>query len=156
MNKRVLTILASVCICAFSAMAADAAADVLKFEKDMEAAVLRGDAAYIDKISAPDFTFTHGDGWITGGAPLRVDDREHWLAAVRSKPYVKRELGAVKVEMHGDIAITYGVYTSKYNASNPEQREFSVWFERVYALRNGSWQFVSHRTVNGPTYLSKP
>jgi hypothetical protein len=27
----------------------------------------------------------------------------------------------------------------------------SVWFERVYAKRNGQWQFLSHRTVHGPT-----
>ena len=25
-----------------------------------------------------------------------------------------------------------------------------VWFERLYAKRNGEWQFLSHRTVNGP------
>ncbi len=146
---------AALCISAISLLAADTAADVLKFEKDYEAAVLRGDAAYVDKASAPDMTFTHGDGWITGGAPLRVDDRAAWLAAVGKKPYVKRELEAVKVEMHGDIAITYGKYTAKYSAANPEQREFVVWYERVWAKRNGAWQFVSHRTVSGPTYLGK-
>jgi hypothetical protein len=29
-----------------------------------------------------------------------------------------------------------------------------VWFERVYTRRNGQWQYVSHRTVHGPTYDS--
>ena len=42
-------------------------ADVLAFEPAMEAAVARGDLAYVDNISAPDLTFTHGDGWTTGG-----------------------------------------------------------------------------------------
>ena len=50
------------------------------------------------------------------------------------------------------IAITYGRYRARYRAGNPEQREFTVWFERVYARRNGRWQFLSHRTVHGPVY----
>jgi len=31
---------------------------------------------------------------------------------------------------------------------------FTVWFERVYARRDGRWQYLSHRTVHGPTYGS--
>jgi hypothetical protein len=38
----------------------------------------------------------------------------------------------VKTEVHGDIVITYGRYV--------------IWFERVYAKRNGKWQLLSHRT----------
>jgi hypothetical protein len=32
-----------------------------------------------------DFTFTHGDGWTTGGAPLRVDTRADWTAPCTRK-----------------------------------------------------------------------
>jgi hypothetical protein len=39
-----------------------AAAEVLEFERTMEAAVVRGDVAYVDRVSAPDLSFTHGDG----------------------------------------------------------------------------------------------
>src|SRR5271169_7160138 len=98
--------LAVVCCLALSAAAADLATEVLAFERDMEAATVRGDAAFLDKICASDFTFTHGDGWTTGGAPLRVDNRTQWLAAVAKVPYASRELDAVKLELHGDIAIT--------------------------------------------------
>jgi ketosteroid isomerase-like protein len=129
------------------------AAEVQAFEKEMEAAVVRGDVKFLDRICASDFSFTHGDGWTTGGAPLRVENRAQWLASVSKKPYLSRQLDQVQVELHGDIAITYGMYRARYSApADPTRADFTVWFERVYARRNGQWQYVSHRTVHGPTY----
>jgi hypothetical protein len=142
----------SVASAADAAKSTDAAAEVLAFERTMEAAVVRGDVAYVDKISAPDLTFTHGDGWITGGKPLLVDDREAFLKRVRDRVYNVRDLDSVKVEMHGDIAITYGHYVAQFRSGKPDRMWFSVWFERVYAKRDGHWQYVSHRTVHGPTH----
>ena len=130
----------------------EAAAEVLAFERAMEAAVVRGDVDYVERVSAPDLTFTHGDGWTTGGKPLLVDDRESFLKRVRNKQYNARDLDSVNVELHGDIAITYGRYVAQNRTGNPNQSWFSVWFERVYAKRNGQWLYVSHRTVHGPTY----
>ena len=128
-------------------------AEVLAFEKTMEAAVVRGDVKFLDQICASDFSFTHGDGWTTGGEPLRVENKAQWLAAVAKRPYLSRDLAQVQVEMHGDIAVTYGVYRARYRAPNdPKRADFTVWFERVYARRNGQWQYVSHRTVHGPTF----
>ena len=40
-----------------------------------------------------------------------------------------------------------------YKVAEPGREEFIVWFERVYVRRDGRWQYVSHRTVHGPTYL---
>jgi uncharacterized protein DUF4440 len=131
---------------------AAAAAEVLAFEKDMEAAVVRGDVAYLDRVIPTDFNFTHGDGWTSGRAPLKVDDRMSWLTAVSKQPYLSRDLDSVKVEMHGDIAITYGCYVARNRNGAPDRSQFTVWFERVYAKRNGRWQYLSHRTVHGPTY----
>ena len=145
-----------VCFSALAARAADSGAEVLAFEKQMEAAVVRGDVAFLDKICDSDFSFTHGDGWTTGGAPLLVENRAHWLASVGKIPYAYRELDSVQVELHGDVAITYGRYRARYKTGNPEQREFIVWFERVYARRNGGWQFLSHRTVHGPVFEGEP
>ena len=128
----------------------------MAFEKQMESGVVRGDVAFLDRICASDFSFTHGDGWTTGGAPLRVENRAQWLASISKAPYLLRELSSVQVELHGDVAITYGEYRARYKAGNPEQREFTVWFERVYARRNGGWQFLSHRTVHGPVFEGEP
>src|SRR5579862_9864017 len=132
--------------------APSAAAEVLAFERAMEAAVVRGDVAYVDSVSARDLSFTHGDGWTKGGKPLLVDDREGFLKRVENKQYLARDLDSVKVEMHGDIAITYGRYVAQNRTGKPEQSWFAVWFERVYEKRDGHWLYVSHRTVHGPTY----
>ena len=70
-------------------------------------------------------------------------------------PYLSRDLDSVQVEMHGDIAITYGQYRARNKSAAPDRGAFTVWFERVYAFRDGRWQYVSHRTVHGPTYEAK-
>lgn len=128
---------------------AAAIAEVLSFEKTMEEAVVRGDVTFLAAILPADFRFTHGDGWTSGGAPIRVDTKDAWLAAVGKRPYLTRDLGPVNVELHGDVAITYGRYKMK-QTSSPNRGDTSVWFERVYAKRNGKWMYLSHRTVHGP------
>lgn len=130
----------------------DASADVLAFERAIEAAVVRGDVAFVDAATAPTFTFTHGDGWTTGGEPLRVDTRAEWMATVAKAPYSSRALDSVKTEVHGDIVITYGRYVGRFKDAAPGRRTFTVWYERVYARRDGMWQYLSHRTVDGPVY----
>jgi hypothetical protein len=138
---------------ATSAPPSSAAAEVLAFERKMEAAVVRGDVAYVDSVCARDLSFTHGDGWTTGHEPIGVDDSKGFLKRVENKQYLVRDLDSVKAEMHGDIAITYGRYIAENRVADPAKGAwFSVWFERVYARRDGQWLYVSHRTVHGPTY----
>jgi hypothetical protein len=126
-------------------------AEVLAFEKATEAAVVRGDTAFLDRALAPTFLFTHGDGWADGGAPLKVDTKASWIAYVKRQPapYIYRELDHVQVELHGDVAITLGRYFY-LPQSNTAANHMHVWFERLYAKRNGQWQMLSHRTVKGP------
>jgi len=129
-----------------------AAAEVLAFEREVEAAIVHGDVAFMERACAPTFVFSHGDGWTTGGDPFRVDDRAQWLAVVKAAPYASRELDHVRVEMHGDVAITYGRYVARMKAGDPERQQFDLWFERVYAKRDGRWLYLSHRTVDGPHF----
>jgi len=126
--------------------------EVLAFEREIEAAVVRGDVALVDAASAPTFTFTHGDGWTTGGAPLRVDSRADWMATVAKSPYASRVLDSVRTEVHGDVVITYGRYVGRFEEAAPGRRQFTVWYQRVFAKREGKWQYLSHRTVDGPVY----
>src|SRR5262245_30648481 len=126
-------------------------AEVIAFEKATEAAVVRGDTAYLERALAPTFLFTHGDGWVDGGAPLKVDTKASWIEYVKRRPlpYIYRELDHQQVELHGDVAITLGRYFYLPQGSGPPNHS-QVWFERVYAKRNGQWQMLSHRTVKGP------
>jgi hypothetical protein len=137
-----------------SAQAARAAADVVALEKKIEDAVVRGDVQYVSSVTSGDFTFVHGDAWTKGGKPLASDDKAAFLKRVEDKEYLVHDLDLVKTEVHGDIVITYGRYVSLFEPKNrgaAPGRLNSIWFERVYAKRNGQWQFLSHRTVHGPT-----
>src|SRR5262245_15789853 len=127
-------------------------AEVIAFEKATEAAAVRGDTAYLEKALAPTFLFTHGDGWVDGGPPLKVDTKASWIEYVKRQPapYVYRELDHVQVELHGDVAITLGRYFYLPQSSSGQATHMHVWFERLYAKRNGQWQMLSHRTVKGP------
>ena len=127
-------------------------AEVLAFEKAAEAAVVRGDTAFLERALAPTFLFTHGDGWVDGGPPLKVDTKASWIEYVKKQPapYIYRELDHVQVELHGDVAITLGRYFYLPQSASGPASHMQVWFERVYAKRNGQWQQLSHRTVKGP------
>jgi hypothetical protein len=128
------------------------AREVLELEKKIGAAIVRGDTAYFDQVTSSDFVMTHSDRWTTGGKPLLVDDKNSFLKRIESKSYLSYDLDSVRVEMHADIAITYGRYVASMKDMAPERKWFSVWFEKVYAKRGGQWTYLSHRTVNGANY----
>ncbi len=126
-------------------------ADVLALERRIEEAVLHADVAFLDGVLAEDFTYTHGDGWTTGGEILGVDAREEWLASLAGR-YSMREVDSQQVEIHGDVAITMGRLRARSGGPAASQRGFSFWYVRVYAQRDGEWWYLSHRTVHGPVY----
>ena len=137
---------------------AAAIAEVLAVEQAMEAAVVRQDVAFLERVLAPTVVFTHGDGWVNGGAPLKVDSKATWIEWVKRQPapYWYRDLDHVQVELHGDIAITVGRYFYQPRVANQTAANHQeVWFERVYAKRNGQWQHLSHRTIKGPLPTSE-
>ncbi|MYK89362.1 MAG: DUF4440 domain-containing protein, partial [Acidobacteria bacterium] len=131
------------------------AKEVLALEKRMEEAVLHADVAFLDGVLAEDFTYTHGDGWTTGGEILGVDTRDEWLASLAGR-YSMREVDSQQVEIHGDVAITMGRLRARSGGPVAEQRGFSFWYVRVYAQREGEWKYLSHRTVHGPVYDDRP
>ena len=127
------------------------AEEVLALEKRIEEAVLRADVAFLDEVCADDFTYTHGDGWTTGGAVLGVDRKQEWLDSLSGR-YSSREVDSQQVEVHGDVAITMGRLRARSGGPEADRRSFSFWYVRVYAQRDGQWKYLSHRTVNGPVY----
>jgi ketosteroid isomerase-like protein len=128
------------------------AVEVLEVEKAIGAAIVRGDVAYFDHATSPDFVMVHGDGWTRGGKPALVDDKNSFLKRIASHLYAAHDFDSVKVEMHGDIAITYGRYVGNIPSSGEGRAWFAVWYEKIYARRDGRWIYLSHRTVHGATY----
>lgn len=136
--------------------AAGAAEAVLALEREIEEAIVRGDVAFVDRVTPADFRFVHGDAWTRGGPPFASDDKAAFLKRVAEREYLVHDLDRVRVELHGDVAITHGRYVSLFvprdrDATAAPARLSSIWFERVYARRDGRWLFLSHRTVHGPT-----
>ena len=80
-----------------------------------------------------------------GGNPRVSDNKESYLANVAKKHFQVRDLDSVKVEMHGDIAITHG-----HVVGQEGRNWFALWYERVYAKRSGKWMYISGRTVRVP------
>ena len=128
------------------------AAEVLEIEKAIGAAIVRGDAAYFDSATSSDFVMVHGDGWTRGGTPTLVDDKNSFMSRVAGHSYAAHDFDSVKVEMHGDVAITYGRYIGNIPSSGEGRAWFAVWYEKIYAKRDGRWMYLSHRTVHGATY----
>ena len=132
-----------------------AALEVLELQQKIEAAVVSGDVAFAETVLSIDFHFRHGDGWTRGEKTGGIeDDRAAFLRRIADREYLVHDLDQPKVEMHGDIAITWGRYVSLFvpkggNTTAPPGLT-SIWFERVWAKRNGRWQWLSHRTVWGP------
>lgn len=129
-----------------------AAAEVLQLERQIGAAIVNGDVAFYDRVTADDFVMTHSDRWTTGGKPLLVDDKASFRQRISNRSYVTMDFDSVKAEVHGDVVITYGRYVSNMRGVAPDRAWFSVWYEKVYAKRNGQWMYLSHRTVHGATY----
>lgn len=160
MNSRTLisvflvgaTMTGRVALAADSVASSDAAAQVLELERNIGTAICRGDTGFYDRVTADDFVMTHSDRWTTGGKPLLVDDKASFRKRIENRSYVSMDFDSVRVEMHGDVAITYGRYVSNMRGVAPDRAWFSVWYEKVYAKRNGQWVYLSHRTVRGATY----
>jgi ketosteroid isomerase-like protein len=127
--------------------------DVLELDQRIADAVVRGDAAYVDALTADDFTMVHGDAWTRGGQPLAIDGKEALLQRVASKYYDVLDFDSVHAELHRDVAITHGRYLAHTTGgTDPSRAWFSVRYERVYARRDGGWRYLSHRTVHGPIF----
>src|SRR6516164_3657359 len=102
-----------------SVPSSDPAAQVLELERNIGAAICRGDVALYDRVTADDFVMTHSDRWTTGGKPLLVDDKASFRKRIENHSYVSMDFDSVRVEMHGDVAITYGRYVSNMRGVAP-------------------------------------
>src|ERR1043166_6238400 len=91
------------------------AAEVLALEHKTEAAIVKGDVAFAQSVLSSDFHFRHGDGWVRGEKTGGIeDDKAAFLKRIADKEYLVHDLDSVKIEMHGDVAITYGRYVSLF------------------------------------------
>ncbi len=128
------------------------AAEIIALDEKFAQAVLAGDHSFFDANTSDDFLMWHGDIWTRGGQSILIDTKQAFLERVKNKQYLAWNFDSAQVEMHQDVAISYGRYTATLRGSNPDRAWFAVWFERIYQKRNGRWVFISQRTVHGASY----
>ena len=144
MKNRVLSVLLVVCI-GWANHGKATETELVDLERKLAAAVLALDFETLDKIYADDFLFTHSTG--------DVDTKESWMDNLRTgrSSYTARSVDQIEVEVHGNVAITSGRIYAKSDSSDPRWREYSIWYVRVYEVREGRWQLLSHRSVREET-----
>jgi hypothetical protein len=110
-------------------------------EQQIEDAVSRRDAAFLDRVTAPTFTRTDQEG--------KVEDRATVMSLIRRPPptadIIRRTIDPAtqQVQLHGDVAVTRG----ELEVRGP-RRAFRTTYSRVYRWRNGQWQLLSNTTLS--------
>ena len=125
-----------------SAASEDAKSALIAIEKAVAEAVVNLDFETMDQTYADDFVFYHSTGVIEG--------KDDWLRKLRNGEavYTARIVDSLEVDFHGDTAITSGRIHLKTRSADPQRREFTVWYYRIYEKRDGRWQMVSHRSLH--------
>lgn len=115
-------------------------AHIDSINRQVDIAVVSKDLQTLKKTYAEDFVFTHGTG--------RVDSKQSWIKSVSDTGtrYIARKNDSTIVELHGNVAIVKG----KLTVHRPQngRNGYSLWYIRVYAVRQEGWQMLSHRTIS--------
>ena len=105
--------------------------------------MIRADAGTLDKLLAPELTYTHGDA--------RVVDKAVFLAELKSGDfkYVSIEPNDLKVRVYGNTAVvTGGAGMQIVNKGAPAT--IRIRYTNTQVKRNGSWQMVAWQATRLP------
>jgi len=109
---------------------------VMALERQVELAYLHADHAFLRSTLREDFVFSHGTGLVAGKAETLAN-------FAKPDNFLSRTLSSVKVELHGNVALTSG----RIEVRSTKGTEYTICYLRLYERRDGSpWQLVSHRT----------
>jgi ketosteroid isomerase-like protein len=115
--------------------------EIRAMEQLWNASRVKADVAALERILAPDWTVTHGDG--------TINTKSEYLADLKSG--ARRFSGDVKedqltVRVYGDTAVVSGLSDSSVTY-NGKPSGGALRFTRVYVKRDGRWvMIVSHAT----------
>jgi hypothetical protein len=128
--------LALLMVVGLQAPPADPAGEFRQIERNLAAAYLRGDRAFVDDLLADDWTSTdyHGQLW-TKAKVLALFDGPR-------PPMTKVEIDVDRVRLVGDVAIVTGRSVS---AGRVDGRDVSVTqrYTDIYVRRDGRWRVVA-------------
>lgn len=149
MNRR--TFLGAVTIIAVRTQLLDAQAtgartneeEVRQAEKDRFGAMLKSDIAALDKLLAPELSYTHGDA--------RVVDKKGFISDFRTGAlkYVSIEPNETNVHVYGNVAVVTGGAAMEI-VQNGTPAKIKIRFTNAHVKRNGSWQMVAWQATRIP------
>lgn len=120
-----------------------------KLERDWAEAIVKGDAATIDRLLADDFIATLWDG--------KSETKAQHIEAVKSGAYKveSMNLDEIKVHVFGDTAVVTLRQTEK---SKTNGKDNSGWyrFTDTWIKRNGKWQVVADHGCKVEPPKTKP
>lgn len=140
MKQLLLLILLACSVSAFS-QNIDLKKQLDDLNRAIDRAVVDKNIDFLNKHYGEDFVFTHFTGLI--------DSKQSWIKNIENMGdarFVKREHDSTTVELHNDVAIIYGKL-SVVREAKPSQSKYSLWYVRVFALRQNVWQMISHRST---------
>lgn len=107
-----------------------------KLENDRAQAVVKGDVATLDKMTADDYTIIDRAG--------RMRDKQATMAAIKSGDIklTSNKLSDLKVRVYGDTAVITGRSDAE-GTVNGTPSNGPVRFTRVYVKKGGQWQCVA-------------
>ena len=126
----------SVCSSAFGAPKEGAEQTVLRIEKEMLDALLKGDASASERYLAETYIFTGPDGMVTNKAQSVADLKSGDLK------FQAATLDDAKVNVYGDTAIVTFASNDKATYKGKDISGKTRWTD-VFVKRGGKWQIVS-------------
>jgi ketosteroid isomerase-like protein len=107
-----------------------------KMEKDRAAAVVKGDVAMLEGLTADDYVLINANG--------QVSDKATTMNNIKTGniKLTSNEVSDLKVRVYGDTAVVTGKSSAKGTIGGRELKA-PVMFTRVYVKKNGKWQSVA-------------
>jgi ketosteroid isomerase-like protein len=114
--------------------------NLIKLERDWDAAFHRKDVAFIDSVLAEEFVSTYGDGSRGDRA------KELKLAAEFNQQIDSSTLDEFVVKVYGDTAVVW--FTQHMVGPSKGQRlEVTYRYIDVFVMRDGRWQCVASQST---------
>jgi uncharacterized protein (TIGR02246 family) len=114
--------------------------EIQALEQVRNRAILNGDAAALDRMTADDYTF------ITLRGELRTKSEIVKGFQSGSFKYESRQISDLSVRVYGNTAVVTGRSTQK-GVENGKDYSGDYRFTRVYVKQNGSWLTVALQTT---------
>jgi hypothetical protein len=117
--------------------------DVRRAETDRFAAMVKADVSTLDKLLAPELSYTHGDA--------RVVDKSVFIAELKAGDfkYLTIVPTDVNVRLYGNTAVvTGGAAMDIVNKGAPAK--IRIRYTNTQVKKNGSWQMVAWQATRLP------